>query len=166
MSDYEIMSLVLQVLILLVSIVTVTGSVIFSILSTKKDYPFRQDKQSFLGNKILQGVIQPSTHLQYNTLIYTMQYNRISQISHMTSMPVQLYICCMIRFYLSHHAKVLDMSDYEIMSLVLQVLILLVSIVTVTGSVLFSTLCNKPDFMIFPICLHTSFCNNFYIHPK
>ena len=73
----------------------------------------------------------------------------------------------MIRFYLTHHAKeVLDMSDYEIMYLVLQVLILLVSIVTVTGSVLFSTLSNKPDFMIFPICLHTSFCNNFYIHPK
>ena len=44
MSDYEIMSLVLQVLILLVSIVTVTGSVIFSILSTKKDYPIDQDK--------------------------------------------------------------------------------------------------------------------------
>ena len=43
MSDVEIMSLVLQVLILLVSIVTVTGSVIFSILSTKKDYPIDQD---------------------------------------------------------------------------------------------------------------------------
>ena len=44
MSDVEIMSLVLQVLILLVSIVTVTGSVIISILNTKKDYPIGQDK--------------------------------------------------------------------------------------------------------------------------
>lgn len=42
MSDYEIMSLVLQVLILLVSIVTVTGLVLFSIISTKKDYPSDQ----------------------------------------------------------------------------------------------------------------------------
>ena len=43
MSDYEIISLVLQMLILIVSIVTVTGSVILSILSTKKDYPSSQD---------------------------------------------------------------------------------------------------------------------------
>ena len=55
----------------------------------------------------------------------------------------------MIRFYLTHHAKeVLDMSDYEIMSLVLQVLILLVSIVTVTGSVLFSIINTKKDYPI------------------
>ena len=43
MTEYEILSLVFQVLILIVSIVTVTSSVIVSILSTKKDYPSAQD---------------------------------------------------------------------------------------------------------------------------
>lgn len=44
MTDFEILSLVFEVLILFVSIVTVTASVIFSILNTKKDYPSSQDK--------------------------------------------------------------------------------------------------------------------------
>ena len=44
MTEYEVLSLVFQVIILLVSIVTVTASVIVSILSTKKDYPSRQEK--------------------------------------------------------------------------------------------------------------------------
>ena len=44
MTEYEVLSLVFQVMILLVSIVTVTSSVIVSILSTKKDYPSSQEK--------------------------------------------------------------------------------------------------------------------------
>lgn len=44
MTEYEVLSLVFQVMILLVSIVTVTSSVIVSILNTKKDYPPYQDK--------------------------------------------------------------------------------------------------------------------------
>ena len=67
MTEYEILSLVFQVLILIVSIVTVTSSVILSILSTKKDYPNVQDKQSFL-DKHLAGVILPSAHHQYITI--------------------------------------------------------------------------------------------------
>lgn len=44
MTEFEILSIVFQVMILIVSVITVTSSVICSILSKKKDYPSSQDK--------------------------------------------------------------------------------------------------------------------------
>ena len=44
MTEFEILSIVFQVMILIVSVITVTSSVICSILSNKKDYPSSQDK--------------------------------------------------------------------------------------------------------------------------